>query len=425
MTPTGSPTPTTSPTPSPASHYVRFERECIVGFNLPPLYHGKSVDECELLCDEYGTGCRGFEYGVDYGGTQRAGAGHCYLQSTSEGIGVGCTSPENNLDFHMKVDGSAPPTLAPTSSSPTMAPTTLAPTRPLTTSAPTPVPTTPTPTIDPTVAPRTSSPTTPLTEGPSASPSTQPTIAPSINPTKNPTKAPTGNPTASAPSTQPTIAPSINPTKNPTKAPTGNPTGSPITDPCLAAVCVRDCAGPACGWNGDYDRCETGGFTSTLERNSGAGCITSAPITSGPTAVPTVVPAEANLVSTGGSDDGDASSVAVAVGSALGTAAVAGMLYALHVRRSRASRTAGNPVLPPPNRGGLGGLAAEPLYNTIDEDAVGRPESIYAVAVVHNPAYGSTGPGGQYATVEFPEPAYAGLETDKHKTYDTQVNSEA
>ena len=104
--PTAMPTvmPTVMPTfmPSPASHYVRFERECIGGNNLPDqFYRGISVDECALLCDEYGTGCRGFEYGVDYGGTHYL-AGDCNLQSTSVGIGVGCAAPLYNLDFYMR-----------------------------------------------------------------------------------------------------------------------------------------------------------------------------------------------------------------------------------------------------------------------------------------------------------------------------------
>lgn len=40
-----------------------------VGGTGEGFYMNKSVEECEQLCIEYGTGCVGFEYGVEYGGS--------------------------------------------------------------------------------------------------------------------------------------------------------------------------------------------------------------------------------------------------------------------------------------------------------------------------------------------------------------------
>ena len=106
----------------------------------------------------------------------------------------------------------------------------------------------------------------------------------------------------------------------------------------------------------------------------------------------------ANGDTSSGDEDGG-SMIAVAVGTALGTAAVMGLAFVLHSRRSRAGErdrvpmAAAGPSLPPSNAPRRGG--PEPVYNTIDERAVGRGgEAAYEEAMTHNPAYASA-PGAR------------------------------
>ena len=140
--------------------------------------------------------------------------------------------------------------------------------------------------IDPTVSPTTSDPT--------ASPSISPT-------TSDPTFSPTISPISSNPTTNPTTSnPTANPTSNPTVSTTAPTTEAPTTAPsdpdrCAAIICVSNCLAP-CGWEGENDKCVTGGFTSALELQTAAfmvGCTS-----------PTVAP----TTTVGASQEGDNSS---------------------------------------------------------------------------------------------------------------------
>merc|ERR1711988_359541 len=79
--------------------YQHFARACVIGNNLAK-YTSKTVQECEALCNER-TDCKGFEYGVNYGGKSRLyQPGSCQL-SKSAGM-KGCNGSYYNLDFYRK-----------------------------------------------------------------------------------------------------------------------------------------------------------------------------------------------------------------------------------------------------------------------------------------------------------------------------------
>ena len=174
---------------------------------------------------------------------------------------------------------------------------------------------------------------------PSATPSggviavpTGPPARPSSTAASPTTAAPTPGAPTRPPVTYHTVNPSPPPTPaEPAPAPTPSPTpptstpepASPLDtqpttrapDPCRATPCVLDCTG-SCGWDGDLDRCVTGGFTSALERQTAVGC-----------ALPTTPPTDGRGASAserggGASSDLDMISVA-AVGIAGGAVAVA------------------------------------------------------------------------------------------------------
>merc|ERR1719222_286650 len=135
-------TPTNSPTTSGIANYVHMAKGCVNGRNIK-LYKNKSVKECAIICDNTPT-CKGFEYGVAYGGRGRYVPGDCQPQYSSDTRN--CNGGYHNLDFYKQVV------------------------------------TTNTPTADPTNAPT-------LTKMPTNTPTTSPTNAPTI--TKMPSNAPT------------------------------------------------------------------------------------------------------------------------------------------------------------------------------------------------------------------------------------------
>jgi hypothetical protein len=128
------------------STYEHFPKGCVYGQNII-LHKGKSVLECQQLCDAR-SDCMAIEYGVAYGGDGSYEPLDCQLQSSS--YRSSCNGAHYNLDLYVKHV-----TLAPTPSpspAPTSAPT----------SSPSPAPTdsptrdpTPTPTTRPTFAPTT------------------------------------------------------------------------------------------------------------------------------------------------------------------------------------------------------------------------------------------------------------------------------
>lgn len=239
----------------------------------------------------------------------------------------------------------------------------------------------------------------PATSAPTDVPTSSPTLGPS-------TSAPTSAPTTSDPTTAPTVLPTDGPsfTVSPTTSPTiSNPTDGPtltVTPP--TDLQLADGIGSA---NGDT-----------------------------------------------GSEDGDGGSmIVVGVCAAFGTAAVMGLAFVLHSRRSRVGervrvpKAANGPSLPPSNGSRRGD--PEPIYNTIDERAVGRGSSVgeaeYEKTMTHNPVYAfapvaagdGAGPNAKvvYDTVEMmtasrSETAYAGLDGSHyaglHGTHETYYGGE-
>jgi hypothetical protein len=81
---------------------------CVDGYNIGQTTWECCVNECAALCDAYGNGCQGFEFGVAYGGGGEYEPGDCKLQS-SDLRGDGCDGAYHNLDFYSK-DFNAPMT---------------------------------------------------------------------------------------------------------------------------------------------------------------------------------------------------------------------------------------------------------------------------------------------------------------------------
>lgn len=79
--------------------YQHFEKGCVNGYNIKK-YPGSTVKQCEKLCTEYGAGCKGFEFGVPYGGGGVYKAGDCQLQSSANM--QGCNGAYHNLDMYVK-----------------------------------------------------------------------------------------------------------------------------------------------------------------------------------------------------------------------------------------------------------------------------------------------------------------------------------
>jgi hypothetical protein len=106
--------------------YDRYERACVPGHNLLAAgdtnhMEGKTVSECAAICTTMPT-CRGFEYGVDYGGITKHGAGfigavkpgHCMpSDSTDTTLSPFCDGVARNLDFYAAAPPPPPPAADP------------------------------------------------------------------------------------------------------------------------------------------------------------------------------------------------------------------------------------------------------------------------------------------------------------------------
>ena len=95
--------------------YLHTPKGCVDGENLI-LHSGRSVDECKTLCNDYGDACKGFEFGVDYGGGGKYKSGDCQLQSSADqsspnpppkGREGKCDGSYHNLDFYTKYPGAS------------------------------------------------------------------------------------------------------------------------------------------------------------------------------------------------------------------------------------------------------------------------------------------------------------------------------
>ena len=76
--------------------YRQYKRQCVNGNNIR-MIKNKSVEECGKLCDKESR-CKGFEYGVGYGGGGYGKPGDCQLQSSSRRRG--CNGSYWNFDFY-------------------------------------------------------------------------------------------------------------------------------------------------------------------------------------------------------------------------------------------------------------------------------------------------------------------------------------
>ena len=74
---------------------------CVNGHNIIK-YTDKSVEECKKLCDDYGPGCKAFEYGMNYGGGGGYLARDCQLQNSANS--AGCNGAHHNLDLYTKTE---------------------------------------------------------------------------------------------------------------------------------------------------------------------------------------------------------------------------------------------------------------------------------------------------------------------------------
>uniref|UniRef100_A0A7S1B9H0 subtilisin n=2 Tax=Corethron hystrix TaxID=216773 RepID=A0A7S1B9H0_9STRA len=100
--PSNIPSMTKSPSDAPTNgnaNYVKIAKGCVNGKNIK-LYKNKSVRECASICDNTPT-CKGFEYGVAYGGRGRYVPGDCQPQSSSDTRN--CNGGYHNLDFYKQV----------------------------------------------------------------------------------------------------------------------------------------------------------------------------------------------------------------------------------------------------------------------------------------------------------------------------------
>ena len=84
-----------------ASVYVHYPEACVNGHNII-LHRNISTAECASLCNSYGTGCVGFEFGVPYGGGGSYQANDCQLSSSADM--TGCLGEYHNLDFYQRTD---------------------------------------------------------------------------------------------------------------------------------------------------------------------------------------------------------------------------------------------------------------------------------------------------------------------------------
>ena len=88
----------------PLYEYVHESGRCVKHENIGTKTAGKKTKECAALCDDYGAGCKGFEFGVDYNGGGSYKAGDCQLSSASlSAQPKDCDGINANLDFYTKI----------------------------------------------------------------------------------------------------------------------------------------------------------------------------------------------------------------------------------------------------------------------------------------------------------------------------------
>jgi len=74
---------------------------CVASNNIES-HTSSTVEECKIHCNNYGEGCKGFEFGVAYGGDATGyGPGDCVLNSSAD-QGT-CDGSYWNTDFYTKV----------------------------------------------------------------------------------------------------------------------------------------------------------------------------------------------------------------------------------------------------------------------------------------------------------------------------------
>jgi len=78
--------------------YFRMVESCVKGIGSK-LYSDKSLKECEAICDNLST-CRGFDYGVSYGGAGIYKPRDCLPQISQDTID--CDGKFHNLDFYRR-----------------------------------------------------------------------------------------------------------------------------------------------------------------------------------------------------------------------------------------------------------------------------------------------------------------------------------
>jgi hypothetical protein len=79
--------------------YTCHKRTCVNGMNMRK-YSGYTREQCAQKCNQYGSRCKGFEYGVNYGGSGNYRATDCTLQSSAN-YG-GCDGTYWNMDLCVK-----------------------------------------------------------------------------------------------------------------------------------------------------------------------------------------------------------------------------------------------------------------------------------------------------------------------------------
>jgi len=79
--------------------YTCHKKACVNGMNIRK-WSGYTREQCAQKCDQYGSRCKGFEYGVNYGGGGPYRATDCQLQSSAN-YG-NCDGTYYNLDLCVK-----------------------------------------------------------------------------------------------------------------------------------------------------------------------------------------------------------------------------------------------------------------------------------------------------------------------------------
>merc|ERR1719471_2228568 len=78
--------------------YTHYPRRCVGGTNMRKFAQ-TTIQKCADLCEQ-DSKCKGFEYGVNYGGKGGYKAADCQLNSSSQMSD--CDGAHHNLDFYVK-----------------------------------------------------------------------------------------------------------------------------------------------------------------------------------------------------------------------------------------------------------------------------------------------------------------------------------